>query len=440
METGKRSLTDKLEELKTQAKETLGEKKDPESYTEDSYQAYSEGFDELHAAIDAVTTEEQLDGLKVAENKAKLEALLKEKSSTNPSDEDPKDPSDEEEEPDEANLEEEKANAKKALGQKKFNIFYTEESYQAYSDGFDDLLAAIENATTVDELAGLEVVETKEKLEKLLKIDMPSFDGLDLDTDDDTEDEETDETSSDSVKLSGLSDEELTKIAKALLQGFGYKTTKNPKTFAALLKNARAQLRKVNESYGNLTSRQIKTLWESVLAALNEGRLMTTADAVKSVKATSNNLKSAAAGLKNMTSAMHEEYHKYANPKEISEMEYLFSFVNTAISGIINSVNSLGYSIAEYDRDGYMSGNNEYTEHIVFKSDDTFEEGEEADLAEQLRLSLENKLSEYELPNEITEVACDVLFPDEDVADALEDETTIPGTIAIYVTFARKLL
>lgn len=342
---------------------------------------------------------------------------------------------------DEVDIEGLRAQALEALGEKKSEVPYTEESYQAYSEGFDKLLAQINAATTKEQFAELDVPQSKEQLEALLRVkevnfDEP-FDPVDEEEDEDTEDtdeepsdteEDTDEVPSTTPsKLSEVSEEQLKKLYTAVTgQGVG-----DNRKWQKTMRRMRAKLQELGES---LNPEDYKP--EDFI----EEDLSTTADAVKTIKDTSSTLKSAAAGIKNMTNAMHEEYQKYVTPKESSEMDYLFSFVNTAVSGIINSVNSLGYSIAEYDRDGYMSGNNEYTEHIVFKSDDTFEEGEEADLAEQLKLSLENKLSEYELPNEITEVACDVLFPDEDVADALEDETTTPGTIAIYVTFARNLL
>ena len=86
--------TDKLEALKTKAKELLGKKKDPEPYTEDSYAEYSKRYDNILREITSATSEDDLPN--VSEAKAYAEEALVEKSSPQPPKEDPE-PKDEEE-------------------------------------------------------------------------------------------------------------------------------------------------------------------------------------------------------------------------------------------------------------------------------------------------------------------------------------------------------
>jgi effector-binding domain-containing protein len=69
-----------LDEAKAKAKETLGEKKAADAYTEESYATYSENYDKILAAIEGAESVEALEALNIAENKTKNEELLVEKT------------------------------------------------------------------------------------------------------------------------------------------------------------------------------------------------------------------------------------------------------------------------------------------------------------------------------------------------------------------------
>ena len=69
-----------LDEAKAKAKETLGEKKAADAYTEESYATYSANYDKILVAIEGAESVEALEALNIAENKAKNEELLVEKT------------------------------------------------------------------------------------------------------------------------------------------------------------------------------------------------------------------------------------------------------------------------------------------------------------------------------------------------------------------------
>jgi effector-binding domain-containing protein len=69
-----------LDEAKAKAKETLGEKKAADAYTEESYATYSANYDKILAAIEGAESVEALEALNIVENKAKNEELLVEKT------------------------------------------------------------------------------------------------------------------------------------------------------------------------------------------------------------------------------------------------------------------------------------------------------------------------------------------------------------------------
>lgn len=168
-----------------------------------------------------------------------------------------------------------------------------------------------------------------------------------------------------------------------------------------------------------------------------------TEDAVAELKKTEATLKSAADGIKNMTSAMREEYHKYANPAELKVMEDLEAIVDAAKNDALHSMRNWGIDISESDSQGWMSGNNEYSYQFMLDYEN-IDEGEEEDIQDQLQNLVENAiLSQYTLPPELSKISVSVALPDRDIAYEDEDGEELQdvkrASLFVDVTFARNL-
>ena len=128
--------------------ETLGEKitNDDGAYSEESYSAYSKAYDEalnqIYSAIDVTA----LNAINVASLKSAAEAKLVDAVVAL------------------------KAELIATLGEKKAYdaTLYTYDSYQAYSTAYDNALAQINNAATLDALEEINVVSVKSAAESLL--------------------------------------------------------------------------------------------------------------------------------------------------------------------------------------------------------------------------------------------------------------------------------
>jgi rubrerythrin len=167
--------------------------------------------------------------------------------------------------------------------------------------------------------------------------------------------------------------------------------------------------------------------------------LKTTDAAVAELKDTEKTLKSAAKGIQNMTKAITEEYHKYANPAELKAMEDVEELVSTALSNIYGELTAWGYETEEVDSQSFMSQENESCMQYMVNFKD-LDKDEIEDLADQLQTQLENELSAYKPVSEIEGIAGDVVLPDYDLAEEEdEDEGITRASIVVYVTFARNL-
>lgn len=284
---------------KDAAKKMLGEKKAADGYTPESYKKYEAAYAKILAWIEAhpkpaALTQERIDNLK-----KQAEAKLKEVEDADP------DLGDEEEE-DTAALDEAKAKAKETLGEKKAAVDgdtkYTEDSYKEYSENYDKVVAAIEGATSEEELK--KIVDQIPKLNAMLLID-------DTDTvEDDTfeieieeaPEEESEEEAEKETEEENAADNKLVidDISDQALLKLYFKVTSNPTPAdpakrAALLKKIRNALRSSN-------------LGEGFNSDLGEDELieafMSEPEAVKSLKQTSEILKATATSMGNMTASM----------------------------------------------------------------------------------------------------------------------------------------
>jgi hypothetical protein len=175
-----------------------------------------------------------------------------------------------------------------------------------------------------------------------------------------------------------------------------------------------------------------KILKESLYKALKESTDLE--DAGKALQAAANRLT-------NMEKAIHEEYHKYANPAELKAMEDVESLVSVALSNIYNNLATWGYKASETDSQCWMSQENEACLQYVLDFED-LDADEIEDLADQLQVLLDNELSVYKPVPEIEGIAGSIALPDYDMAYD-DDEEGFEGitraSILVYVTFARNL-
>ena len=231
------------------------------------------------------------------------------------------------------------------------------------------------------------------------------------------------------TKLSDMDDERLATIYQRLTKQ--KLPTSNAGRRKAQLDNIRNILRSIGESYdGEISS-------DELIEALQSE-----ADALKSLKDTEVALKSAANGIKNMTSAMREEYHKYANPAELTAMDNLRADVGKIVNQVITDLVATGYDDLDcYDSDCYMSGNNTCTITMFIGSEDIFEAGETEDLQDHMATRVEDALAQIKLPPEIVKIQGGAMFPDNLIMDEDDAANGITrGEITIEVTFARNLM
>ena len=298
------------EDPKDKVKQMLGEKKAADGYTPESYKKYEAAYAKILAWIEAhkkpeALTQERIDNLR-KQAEAKLVAA--------PDDEDA-DPDLGDEEGDTAGdtaaLDEAKAKAKEILGEKKAADGYTEDSYATYSENYDKILAAIEEATSVEAIEAINVAENKAKNEELLVEKTAEEESSETDVDSEGESEEVDteigaedEESSSEEKISEISDDRLIKLYQVLS---GRQISSNTGVAQSQLKRLRQKLASLGEGLDNNSSD------EELLEVLQSE-----ADAVKSLKDTANSLKSTAASMQNMTSAMKESILNLS-PEELAE-------------------------------------------------------------------------------------------------------------------------
>ncbi len=139
--------SNELTTLKSELISSLGSKISNTNgkYTTESYSAYSEAYDAIVTTINNATTVDEANAINVADLKAKAEAKLG------------------------LSLDEKKAALISALGSKKSSTDYTAGSYSAYSARYDEILASINNATTMDALNAINVTTLKAEAEALLQ-------------------------------------------------------------------------------------------------------------------------------------------------------------------------------------------------------------------------------------------------------------------------------
>ncbi len=462
-----------LEEARAKAKELLGNKKSPELYTEESYNKYSEGFDKISAAIDAADSIEKLEAVKVEENKKKIESWLEEKTS------------DEEDIPSETSEDLDKL--KQDLADQVMDTMvdkdgYTEDSYEEYETYIQGILDKIEAAGSKEELEALDAVKDAEDAKKLL-VKVPDSEEIpeeeevpeeEEDPEDDKDPEDEKDPSGGKLKRTGKGDPINTaayeRAKKKAIQAATNMVKANLGTESKLTAGAatsgdiEAWLNKFKSFFGNkgkhrsefvfeafkrkvlrecgLADKEKELLSEAISQAYSTEGLQTTASAVKSVKDTASKLKSAATGLKNMTSAMREEYHSYANPAELKAMEDLEAVIAKAKSTALQAMSIDGIQATEVDGQGWMSGNNEYCDQtmIVVKGLDA---DEVEDVQDQLTNIFEQEImSNYTLPAEIIDIRCSVALPDENSLygeDEEESSGNVYGSMFVEITFARNL-
>lgn len=358
-----------------------------------------------------------------------------------------------------------KENAKKMLGEKKAADGYTPESYKKYEVAYGKIVAWIDAHAKPETLTQSRIDGLRAQAEaKLVTVpdEDPNLDDEEIagdpipeapaETDTGSEDaadgedskpadgaeeapaEETpaeeapaDESAEGVGKLSEVSEEQLKKLFTAVTgQGVG-----DNKKWQKVLKRMRAKLQELGES---LDPNDYKP--EDFI---EEEDLQSEADALKSLKDTEATLKSTVDGIKNMTSAMREEYHRYANPAELAAMEKIEVMIADALGNVYDDLADWGYTAEEVDGQSFMSSENEVClQHmIVFENLDP---DEAEDLAEQIQNTLENTAKDYKCPAEIQEIDVSVALPDYDLAE--EDDAAHGITRAsflFYVTFARNL-
>ncbi len=145
-----------LTSVKTELLNTLGEKISNTDgiYTASSYTNYSKAYNAIVDKINSATTIEQVNAIDVVAEKEYAESLLA------------------------SALELKKAELLDMLGAKKANSGYTFDSYNAYSDMYDNILYRINNATTVAEANAIDVPTLKATAEALLQKDNAESDNI----------------------------------------------------------------------------------------------------------------------------------------------------------------------------------------------------------------------------------------------------------------------
>ena len=445
----------------------LGEKKDPDGYTPDSYNKYARAYAKILAWIEdypkpETLTQERIDELKkVAEGKLKKVEKAPEEENDGPNLNDDEDENGKTTDDttnnntdnttdNSAALDEAKAKAKETLGEKKPAVDgdtkYTEDSYKEYSENYDKVVAAIEGATSVEDLQ--EIVDQIPKLNKMLVID-DTADTVDDDTfeieieetpEEESGKESEEESGKESEEEAGkepaadnklvvddISDEALIKLYSKVT---GNMVSGEPAKRAAVLKRIRNALKSSN-------------LGEGFNPDLGEDELieafMSEPEAVKSLKQTSEILKDTAASMGHMTDAMKEEYHRYANPTELKAMEDIEELITKALTKVYADMTTWGYEAEEVDSQSFMCQKDEACLQYMVNFQDLDPE-EFEDLADQIQMQLENEVSLYKPAPEIRGISVSVALPDYDLADADDaDEGITKASFLFYVDFARRL-
>jgi hypothetical protein len=139
---------------------------------------------------------------------------------------------------------------------------------------------------------------------------------------------------------------------------------------------------------------------------------------------------------------LREEYHKYANPAELTAMDNLRVEVDKIVEQLVQDLAADGYDDLDYyDSDCYMSGNNACTITMFLGSEDTFEDGEAEELQDHMTNIVEEALAQIKLPPELIKVQGGALFPDTMIMDEDDEANGITrGEISVDVYFARKLI
>ena len=382
---------DTSEDPKEKLKAILGDKKDPAGYTAESYAKYEALYKKIIAWIDGLKKPEAVTDEKIEGYKSTAESKLVEDPGAGDAELDLND----DDTPEEA------TDTEEVVGDT------SEDTADETTDETDttDTEEHSEETTSEDE-----VPETEDEAEE-------------------PEEETTDSTDEPVGKLSEVSEEQLKKLYTAVTgQGVG-----DNKKWQKVLARMRAKLQELGES---LDPQDYKA--EDFI----EEELSSEAEVAKSLKDTQATLKSTADSLKNMTSAMHEEYHKYANPAELTAMDNLRADVAKIVNQVITDLVATGYDDLDcYDSDCYMSGNNTCTITTFIGSEDTFEAGETEDLQDHMATRVEDALAQIKLPPEIVKIQGGAMFPDNLIMD---DEDTVNGVtrgeITVEVTFARNLM
>ncbi len=207
------------------------------------------------------------------------------------------------------------------------------------------------------------------------------------------------------------------------------------------LANWIATLAKYNiiaESFAkDLLGSTLTEAYDRVIEDITED-LVTPAEAVAELQDTEKALKSAEQSLQ----SMKEEYHKYANPAELTAMDNLRVAVDKIVENLVRELGAAGYDDLDYyDSDCYMSGNNSCTITMFLGSEDTFEDGEAEELQDHMTDIIEEALAQIKLPPELVNVRGGALFPDDMIMDEDDVDNGITrGEITVEVTFARNLI
>lgn len=426
---------------KEKAKQMLGEKKAADGYTPESYKKYEAAYAKILAWIEAHPKPESLTQERIDNLKAQAEAKLQEVEDADPNlDDDDEEPSDTEQPEDVieiegSDIEAAALEALDLLGEKKDPEKYTEESYKIYSENFDKMEQAIRDAKSVEDIEKLNLEDNIKANEAILKEKPAETSTEDVTDSSEGEAEETSEetpeedTKSNNNKLvvDELSDQALLKL---YFKVTGNPTPADPAKRAALLKKIRNGLKSSDLGEGFNPDLGEDDLIEA---------LQSEADAVKSLKATAASLKDTANSMQNMTQAMHEEYHKYANPTELKAMEDIEELITKALTKVYADITTWGYEAEEVDSQSFMCQEDEACLQYMVNFQDLDPE-EFEDLADQIQMQLENEVSVYKPVPEIRGVSVSVALPDYDLADTDDaDEGITKASFLFYVAFARNL-
>ena len=316
---------------------------------------------------------------------------------------------------------------KSILGEKKDPADYTDESFAAYSNLYDKIV------TWIDGLRKPEVVDKKKikgyraqaesKLVEVSDADLefetpeaaeetpaPAEPAEDTSSTSETEEPPVEETSkkkktkTDKIRakksISSLSDEDLI----ALISGITGNRYADPTKAKNAVKRARAFLKGKGFATESFTPDELTEILQE--------------------------------------NFLREEYHKYANPAELTAMDNLRVEVDKIVEQLVLDLAADGYDDLDYyDSDCYMSGNDSCTITMFLGSEDTFEDGEAEELQDHMTNIVEEALAQIKLPPELIKVQGGALFPDTMLMDE-DDEANgiIRGEITVDVYFARKLI